>query len=95
MRPGTKADADREQTRWIQTLATPLIAASVFMAAALNGAGLWLMGAAIVCGPVLGVLALFYLAITSDTNGGVPAVETDVVEPAASKAQTVALEEAA
>jgi NADH dehydrogenase len=70
MRTGKQADAEREQRRWIRTLAIPFIAASVLMGGAVSGAGAWLFGLALVCGPGLGLAALLYLTFTSDTNGG-------------------------
>jgi hypothetical protein len=63
------ADAEREQRRWVRTLSVPLVAASALTAAALSGGGSWLMGAALLCGPGLGIAALLYLAFTSDLNG--------------------------
>jgi NADH dehydrogenase len=62
------ADADREQVRWMQILGIPFLAASASISAALGGAGSWFMGAAILCGPGLGVLGLVYLALSSDIN---------------------------
>jgi len=68
-------DADREQVRWMRILGIPFFAASAFIAAALGGAGSWFMGAAIVCGPGVGVLALVYLALSSDINRAAAAAE--------------------
>ena len=65
-----QAKDEREQRRWIRTLAIPFIAAAVFTVAALGGAGSAFIGAALVGGPGLGLAALLYLAFTSDTNGG-------------------------
>ena len=65
-----QAKNEREQRRWIRTLAIPFIAAAVFTVAALGGAGSAFIGAALVGGPGLGLAALLYLAFTSDTNGG-------------------------
>jgi hypothetical protein len=62
------ADADREQVLWMRILGIPFLAASAFIAAALGGAGSWFMFGAIFCGPGLGVLALVYLALSSDNN---------------------------
>jgi NADH:quinone reductase (non-electrogenic) len=62
-------DAEREQKRWIRTLAIPFIAASALIAAALGGSGAWLVGFALLCGPGLGLAALLYLTFTSDANG--------------------------
>jgi NADH dehydrogenase len=60
------ADADSEQRRWLRILGIPFLAASVFIAAALGGAGSWFRGAAILAGPGLGVVGLVYLALSSD-----------------------------
>ena len=70
MHTGKQADAEREQRRWIRTLAIPFIAASALMGGAVSGAGAWLVGLALLCGPGLGLAALLYLTFTSDTNGG-------------------------
>ena len=63
------ADAEREQRRWTRALAVPFVAASAFMAGALGGAGVWMIGPALICGPGLGLAALLYLVFTSDLNG--------------------------
>ena len=70
MHTGKQADAERDQTRWIRTLAIPFIAASALMGGAVSGAGAWLVGLALLCGPGLGLAALLYLTFTSDTNRG-------------------------
>jgi NADH:quinone reductase (non-electrogenic) len=70
MHTGKQADAEREQRRWIRTLALPFIAASALMGGAVSGAGAWLVGVALLCGPGLGLATLLYLVFTSDTNGG-------------------------
>ncbi len=88
-------DAAREQTRWIVTLAIPFLAASAFMAATLSGAGSWLIGAAILCGPGLGLAALSYLALTSDTNGEPATLRAEAEEPGASDQHAVTLRRAA
>jgi NADH dehydrogenase len=62
-------DADRERRRWTRTLSIPFLAASVFLAAALSGGGSYFMGAAIFCGPGIGIVGLVYLALSSDING--------------------------
>jgi len=64
------ADADREQRRWMRILAIPFVAASVFITAALGGAGSWFMAAAILGGPVLGIVSLVYVSLSADTNRG-------------------------
>jgi NADH:ubiquinone reductase (H+-translocating) len=61
-------DAEREQRRWIRALAIPFVAGSALMAGALSGAGEWLLGAALVCGPGLGIASLIYLTLTSDVK---------------------------
>jgi MFS family permease len=58
--------AEREQRRWLRVLAIPFAAASILMAAALSGAGAWLLGVALVCGVGLGIASLVYLTLTSD-----------------------------
>jgi NADH:quinone reductase (non-electrogenic) len=64
-----QGEGEREQRRWIRTLTIPLAASSALLAGAVSGAGVWLMGAALLCGPGLGIAALLYLALTSDING--------------------------
>src|SRR5436190_24240382 len=66
----THSEAEREQRRWIRTLAIPLALASALMAAALSGAGAWLLGSALVCGVGLGIASLVYLALTADVRDG-------------------------
>jgi len=57
-----------EQTRWLRALAIPFFAAAALMAAALGGAGAWLIGPALVCGVGLGLASLLYLVLTTDAT---------------------------
>jgi NADH:quinone reductase (non-electrogenic) len=70
-RPDNQGDREREQRRWLRALTIPFVASSVLVAGAVSGAGAWLIGAALLCGPGLGIAALLYLAFTSDLNGKV------------------------
>jgi hypothetical protein len=58
-----------EAQRWRRVLALPFLGPCVFVAAALATGLAWLMTPAIVLGPGLGILALTYLAISSDVIG--------------------------
>jgi NADH dehydrogenase len=68
-RTDNQADEEHEQRRWIRALAIPFVASSALVAGAVSGAGVWLMGAALLCGPGLGIAVLLYLVFTSDLNG--------------------------
>jgi hypothetical protein len=65
--------AAKELRRWMVCLGIPTLGAAAFLAAALAGAGAWLMAPAIVVGPGIGGIALVWLALSTDTNGAVPA----------------------
>jgi uncharacterized membrane protein len=58
----------KELRRWVTWLGGSMIGACVFTAAALAGAGAWLIAPAIVVGPGIGGIALIWLALSSDTN---------------------------
>ena len=65
--------AAKELRRWIAWLGIPALVACACTAAALAGAGVWMLGLAIVAGPGIGGIALIWLALSSDTNGVAPA----------------------
>jgi hypothetical protein len=58
-----------EEQRWVRVLALPFFGPCAAVAAALATGKPWLMAPAIVLGPGLGIIALTYLALTSDVNG--------------------------
>ena len=58
-----------EMKRWILLLGTPMLAACVCIGLAFGTRLHWFYAGAIAFGPGLGVLAIIYLAISSDTNG--------------------------
>jgi hypothetical protein len=63
-----------EEARWILTLGAPFVVAAASFMAALGTGITWLIATAIVAGPEAGVIALVFLALSSDTNG--PAAST-------------------
>jgi hypothetical protein len=58
-----------EANRWIRTVGIPMLAACVCIGLAFGTRFSWFYAGAIAFGPGLGVLAIIYLAISSDTNG--------------------------
>jgi hypothetical protein len=60
---------DTEMHRWTLMLGILMIAACVCVALAFGTHYHWFYGGAILFGPGLCVLAIIYLAISSDTNG--------------------------
>ena len=60
-----------EPKRWMLIVGSPMLAACVCIGLAFGTRFSWLYGGAIVFGPGIGVLAIIYLAISSDTNGTV------------------------
>src|SRR5215218_4819614 len=79
MKTGLDASvAAKELRRWFAWLGGSLIGAAIFTAAALAGAGPWMILPAIIVGPGLGGIALIWLALSSDTNS---AASHGVAEP--------------
>jgi hypothetical protein len=70
-----------EEQRWLRVLALPFFGPCAAVAASLASGQAWPLGIAIVLGPGLGIIALTYLALTSDLTGR-PAGELVVLEPA-------------
>lgn len=58
-----------EVKRWLLTVGLPMLAACVCIGLAFGTSFRWFYGGAIAFGPGIGVLAIIYLAISSDTNG--------------------------
>ena len=58
-----------EAQRWMRVLALPFLGPCAFVAAALATGHAWLITPAIVLGPGLGIIALTYLALSSDVMG--------------------------
>lgn len=58
-----------ELSRWVLFLGVPMMAASLFVVLALATPFAWLFAGAIVFGPGLGIAAVVYLSMSSDTNG--------------------------
>lgn len=81
-----------EQARWELVLGLPFAIAASLITAAIGTGIPWLIGPAIAAGPGGGVVTLVFLAISSDTNSGVEALE---VEPAPPRPATAAVAEAA
>jgi hypothetical protein len=77
------AVAAKELRRWMAWLGGSLVAASFFTALALAGVSPWMILPAILVGPGLGGIALIWLALSSDTNSIVHALEESVVEETA------------
>lgn len=59
-----------EVRRWAVLIGTPMLGASVCVALAIGTSLSWLYGGAVLLGPGMGVAAIIYLAISTDTNGG-------------------------
>lgn len=59
-----------EGKRWMLLLGFPMLLACIFMGATLGTGESWLLALPLVFGPGVGVVAIAYLAISSDTNGG-------------------------
>jgi hypothetical protein len=62
-----------EERRWMRVLGIPALFACIFMAAAIGTGIHWLIVFCLIFGPGVGVLSIIFLAISSDTNGGVDA----------------------
>jgi hypothetical protein len=58
-----------ELNRWTLFLGIPMLAACVCIGLAFGTRFHWFYAGAIAFGPGLGILAIIYLAISSDTNG--------------------------
>ena len=58
-----------EQRLWVRLLTISLVMSSPIIAAALSGAGIWLLRFAILFGLGLGIALLVYLTLPSDATG--------------------------
>jgi hypothetical protein len=61
--------AEAEMHRWLIGLGTPFVLGAVFYALSIGTSAEWLIGVALVLGPILFLLATVYLCISSDSNG--------------------------
>ena len=64
----TREHETTEETRWILALGAPFAVAATFFMAAVGTGITWMIIPAIVAGPGAGVIALVFLALSSDTN---------------------------
>ena len=65
-----------EVGRWAVLIGVPMLFASVCVALAIGTSLSWLYGGAVLFGPGMGVAAIIYLALSTDTNGrSGPAIE--------------------
>jgi len=60
-----------EANRWIRTVGIPMLASCICIGLSFGTRFDWFYAGAIAFGPGLGVLAIIYLAISSDTNGAI------------------------
>src|SRR5262249_21952507 len=58
-----------KQRPWVRLLTISLVMSAPIVAAALSGAGIWLLRFAILFGLGLGIALLVYLTLPSDANG--------------------------
>jgi hypothetical protein len=58
-----------EIRRWTVLLGLPMLGACLFIALAIGTSLTWLYGGAVLLGPGVGIGAIVYLAMSSDTNG--------------------------
>ena len=82
-----------EVGRWMLLFGLPMLAACVSIGLAFATAFAWFWAGAIVFGPGLGIIALIYLTLSTDTNGvdaHAPVIETSTLEPARSAASAAA-----
>ena len=66
--PATDTEA-REMRRWLIVLGTPFLLGAVFFALSIGTSAHWLLGVALVLGPVLLLLGAIYICLSTDTNG--------------------------
>jgi hypothetical protein len=64
--------AAAEVHRWLIGLGTPFVLGAVLFALAVGTPASWLIGPALVLGPMLFMLMTIYLCISSDSNAAVP-----------------------
>ena len=76
LRVAPKAEAQRpartrlrEDHRWVLWLTPTFLAAALFFALSLATEASWLIGLAVVLGPIVMIFAFIYLCISSDSNG--------------------------
>ena len=67
--------AQAETNRWVKLLVIPFVLAAVFFGAAISSGQQWLMGPAVVAGPIFLIAAYIYLMLTCDTNDTAGATE--------------------
>src|SRR4051794_16163469 len=65
-------EAGAEVRRWLVGLGTPFILGAVLFALSIGTPAAWLIGPALIFGPMLFMLMTIYLCITSDSNAAVP-----------------------
>jgi|SRR5579862_432616 len=58
-----------EEHRWLRMLCPPLALSAAAFAAAVATGQQWLIGAALLLGPMVIIIGFIYLGLTSDTNG--------------------------
>jgi hypothetical protein len=58
-----------EMRRWTVWFGVPMLCACAFIMLAIGTSASWLYGGVVLFGPGLGVGAIMYLAMSSDTNG--------------------------
>lgn len=72
--PTLEAEYPHEMRRWILYFGGPLLGACVCIALAFATPYPWLFGGAILLGPGVSIGAIIYLALSTDTNGGVASI---------------------
>jgi len=60
--------AEAEMHRWLIFLGTPFVLGAVFFALSIATSAEWLIGVAVVLGPLLFILMSVYLMLSSDSN---------------------------
>ena len=66
------APSVREEHRWLLVLSPSFVAAALFFALAIATGAMWLIGPAVILGPILMMLGFIYLCISTDANGDGP-----------------------
>ena len=76
LRAAPKAEAQRparsrlrEDQRWVLFLAPTFVAAALFFALSMATEATWLIGIAVMLGPIAMIFAFIHLCISSDSNG--------------------------
>ena len=58
-----------EEHRWLLVLSPSFVAGAVFFALAIATGAMWLIGPAVILGPILMMFCFIYLCISTDANG--------------------------